>query len=902
MTTTADAAPNAPPHGETTEPRYAEVVVDARTGKTGDTFTYSVPPQMRLRVGHLVCVPFGPRTLNGVVTGLRDTPNVDYTRPIASLVEEQPLLTPERIELGRWLADYYRAPAFDAFAPMLPPGMRGSAQTYVQAVASPPPGIEERLPKGAQRLLAYLRANPGTHRTASLTATLGPWVRNATRALIKTGAASEHTREPQQSTSTSAPRLRYLLPAVPPSMLRKRAGGYRGFVSTQAMLLRTLAKSPAGINAAAARKRYSAVVVRKVVREGLASLHALDDGTQILAPVLTAPELHQRAETYPRRPNPRAMLLRALASAPQGGLEATVARKRYGAASVRDIVTASLASLAAELPAQEQRPALLPVDDQQHAIKAIVDTLDSSTEHPRVWLLHGVTGSGKTEVYMRAIAHCLSQRRSAIMLVPEVALTTQTTQRFELRFPQQAIVLHSNQTPAQQQEAWWRIFRGERSVVVGPRSALFAPVEDLGLIVLDEEHEWTYKQSDAQPHYHARETAEQLASLTGAVVVLGSATPDIVTAWRATQGLIGKLSMPARIERSGAATSLAEVDVVDMRTELREGNRSIFSRLLQERLQDTIAAGRQAVLFLNRRGAASVVACRSCGFVVRCPRCSTPLTYHRPFDGAGAGRLRCHHCGRGRAEPGRCPRCRSIHIRYLGLGTQRVVDEVGRIAPDARVLRWDSDTASTTGAHERLLRSFAEGEADVLVGTQMVAKGLDVPSVDLVGAVLADIGIHMPDFRAPERTFQLLTQVAGRAGRGPRAGYAVIQTYLPDHYAIQAAAEQDYTAFYSTEMEHRRAQGSPPFSRLVRLLYDGHSDRHTAQNEARQLAGRLRRTVHEWDMRGVDVIGPAPTYPPRIRNAWRWQLLIRAPEPRLLLDKLSIPSAWRVDVDPVNIV
>ena len=828
MTTTADAAPNAPPGEETTEPRYAEVVVDARTGKTGDTFTYSIPPYMHVEPGHLVRVPFGPRTLNGIVTGLRDTPNVDYTRPVASLVEEQPLLTPERIELGRWLADYYRAPAFDAFAPMLPPGMRGSAQTYVQAAADPPPGIEERLPKGAQRLLAYLRANHGAHRTASLTATLGPWVRNAIRALVEAGAASEKLAEPHRK--PSSPRKTWLVPEASASALRELADEHSR-AARRAELLLELAGSPSGLAAADARNRYGRTAVARVIEMGLATLHA-------------APST---PETAPHAP-------------------------------------------------------LLPTPDQQRALAALKRTMDDPSAAPRTWLLHGATGSGKTEVYLQAIAHCLAKGQRAIALVPEVALTPQMTERFEERFPGEVGVLHSRLTPAQQRDEWWRIFRGERSVVIGPRSALFAPVRDLGLVVLDEEHEWTYKQSDAQPHYHARETAEQLASLTGAVVVLGSATPDVVTAWRAGRGLIGKLSMPARIERSGAPTSLAEVDVVDMRTELREGNRSIFSRLLQERLQDTLAAGRQAVLFLNRRGAASVVACRSCGFVVRCRRCSTPLTYHRPFDGADAGQLRCHHCGRARAEPRRCPQCRSIHIRYLGLGTQRVVDEVSRIAPEARVLRWDSDTASTTGAHERLLRSFAKEEADVLVGTQMVAKGLDVPSVDLVGVVLADIGIHMPDFRAPERTFQLLTQVAGRAGRGPQAGYAVVQTYLPDHYAIQAAAGQDYAAFYSTEMEHRRAQGSPPFSRLVRLLYDGHSDRRTAQNEAQHLAGRLRRTVHEWDMRGVGVIGPAPTYPPRIRNAWRWQLLIRAPEPRLLLDKLSIPSAWRVDVDPVNIV
>ena len=827
MTTTADATPDVIAHGETDALHYAEVVVDARTDKPDDTFTYSVPSHMRIRPGHLVLVPFGPRTLHGVVIGLRETPNVDYTRPIASLVEEQPLLTPERIELGRWIAQYYRGSLFDALAPMLPPGMRGSAQTYVQAANDLPHGIEERLSAGPQRLLAYLRANPRPHRVASLTATLGPWTRNAVRALVEAGAVSEWLREPRHR--PPKPRKTWLVPDTPSSTLRKLADEQQR-APRRAALLQELANTPRGRSAAGTRKEYGGPAVAWVIEMGLASLQTAPPSVGRIAP----------------------------------------------------------------------RAPLLPTPDQQRALAALKRSMDGASATPRVWLLHGATGSGKTEVYLQAIAHCLAKGQRAIALVPEVALTPQMMQRFEERFPGRVGLLHSRLTPARQRDEWWRIFRGETSVVIGPRSALFAPVEDLGLIVLDEEHEWTYKQSDAQPHYHARDVAEELAARTGAVVVLGSATPDMVTAWRTEQGAIGRLSMPARIERSGAPTALAEVDVVDMRTELREGNRSIFSRLLQERLRDTVAAGRQAVLFLNRRGAASVVACRSCGFVMRCAQCSTPLTHHSATG--GTGRLQCHHCGRARTEPQRCPRCRSVHIRYLGLGTQRVAEEVTRVAPGARVLRWDSDTASATGAHERLLRSFAGGEADVLVGTQMVAKGLDIPSVDLVGVVLADIGIHMPDFRAPERTFQLLTQVAGRAGRGPQSGYAVIQTYLPDHYAVQAAAEQDYAAFYAIEMDHRRAQGNPPFSRLIRLRYDGHSDRRTALNEAQHLAGRLRRTAREWDMRGVDVIGPAPTYPPRIRNAWRWQLLIRTSEPRLLLDKVSIPSAWRVDVDPVNIV
>ena len=836
----ADGSPSCAPshaHGDGADadgaPRYADVVVDAPTGKPGDVFTYAVPQGMAVRPGHLVRVPFGRRTLHGVAVGLRATPNVDYTREVASLVDERPLISQERIELARWIADYYRTSAFEALALMLPPGMRGGAQRYLQAADDAPLDAEERIPKGARKLLEHLRANPGRHRIQALTASLGPWTANAARALIEAKLALEWVSEPEPKRPSS-------------------------------------------------RKRYPA-------KRGPA-------GKPLLVPAASASDLRARAGERPRAPR-QVALLRELARSP-AGLGAAEARKQFGQSVVAKILEEGLAALAAPAPANPVP--LLPTPDQQAALAALKRAMDDPAVEPRVHLLHGATGSGKTEVYLQAVAHCLEQGRRAIVLVPEIALTPQITQRFEERFPGKVGLLHGRLTPAQAGAEWRRVLDGERSVVIGPRSALFAPMDKLGLIALDEEHEWTYKQEDPNPRYHARDAAERLAALTGAVVALGSATPDVVTAWRADRGVIGKLDLPSRIERSGAPTDLAAVSVVDMRDELREGNRSVFSRLLRERLEETLAAGRQAILFLNRRGAASAVVCRNCGHAMRCARCSAPLAYHDPPNGEGEGRLRCHHCGRARGAPVRCPKCRSARIRYLGLGAQRLVDEVRRIAPGVRTLRWDSDAVTDARAHERLLRAFAAQEADVLVGTQMIAKGLDVPTVDLVGVALADIGLHAPDFRAPERTFQLLTQVAGRAGRGARPGYAVIQTYAPEHYAIEAAAAQDYEAFYAEEMERRRELRNPPFSKLVRL-HIGHSDNRTAMREAERLAGLLRRTAREWGMSDASVVGPAPSYPPRVRNAFRWQLAVRAPEPRLLLDKIAVPPAWRVDVDPVHL-
>ena len=551
----------------------------------------------------------------------------------------------------------------------------------------------------------------------------------------------------------------------------------------------------------------------------------------------------------------------------------------------------------ASAPAQAEAP-LLRTPAQSTALEEIRAALDGPAISPRAFLLQGVTGSGKTEVYLQALAHCLAEGKRGIVLVPELSLTPQMIARFEARFPGQVGVLHSGLTPAQQADQWWQVRDGHYPIVVGSRGAVFAPQQALGLIVVDEEHEWTYKQQDASPRYHSREVATHLAELTGAVVLLGSATPDVVSAYRAGDGRYRLLTLPERIEPLGipatmALSRMAQVEVVDMREELRAGNRGVFSAMLRSALEECVGSGHQAILFLNRRGSAGVVQCRRCGFVVRCWRCNSPYTYH------GDEGLVCHHCNRRRAAPTTCPQCRGPYIRYLGLGTQRVVEEVERLLPDARVLRWDRDTASTGRAHQELLDHFAGGRADVLVGTQMIAKGLHVPAVTLVGAVLADIGLHVPDYLAAERTFQVLCQVAGRAGRGTEPGRVIVQTFLPDNYAIQTAAGQEYDAFYQREIAFRRAHRYPPLGQLIRLFF-GHTDEVASRREAHRMAATLKRLGREWGISRVDVIGPAPAYPARLRGVWRWHLLLRGSNPRLLLDKVTLPPNWVVDVDPVS--
>jgi len=513
------------------------------------------------------------------------------------------------------------------------------------------------------------------------------------------------------------------------------------------------------------------------------------------------------------------------------------------------------------------------------------------------FLLYGVTGSGKTEVYLQALARCLEQNRKGIVLVPEISLTPQMVRRFESRFPGKIAVLHSGLSLSEHRRTWLRIYRGQYQVVIGPRGALFAPIENLGLVVIDEEHEWTYKQQDPEPRYHSRAVALHLARLANSVVILGSATPDIVSYHRAILGRqLRLLELPERVGAGKIPIPLATVEVVDMRKELQEGNRSIFSRALQEALPSVIERGEQAILFINRRGSAATVQCRDCGYVIRCRSCDIVLTYHELPE-----RMVCHQCNRRSPVPIYCPSCGSYRIRYLGIGTQRVTQELKHLIPGISVLRWDIDVAKATEGAGFLLDRFVNREAQVLVGTQMVAKGLHVESVTLVGVILADVGLHLPDFRAGERVFQLLCQVAGRAGRGVAPGKAIVQTYRPDQYAVVSGASQNYLDFYNTEIAFRRSQGLPPFRRLIRLIFT-HPNEPRCHREVSRIAKVLLSQRDAWGISEIDLVGPAPAYPSKVRGRYRWHLIIRGVEPRLLLDKIELPNGWIVDVDPVSLM
>ncbi|MCL5972337.1 MAG: primosomal protein N' [Firmicutes bacterium] len=521
--------------------------------------------------------------------------------------------------------------------------------------------------------------------------------------------------------------------------------------------------------------------------------------------------------------------------------------------------------------------------DQLAAITAIGDLPGQE------WLLEGVTGSGKTEVYLAVLQHVLQRGGQALILVPEIALTPQTWERFSGRFPDSTYVWHSNLTDGERVQLWQAVQTDEPLVVIAARSGVFLPFQKLQLIVIDEEQETSYKQED-HPRYHAREVAVRRAATFGATLIFGSATPSLETAWKARQGHIGWIKLPSRVMQR----SLPEMRVVDMRQELEMGNRGMFSKVLIDAISLALEREQQVLLFLNRRGFSTFVLCRSCGQALGCPHCAVTLTYHSDHD-----HLRCHYCDFAMPMPTHCPMCHSDKIRYFGAGTERVVTEVQRLWPRARIVRADRDSLTSRDSYYQLYRTFVQGQADVLVGTQMIAKGMDFPRVTVVGIVAADLGLHFPDFRSGERTFQLLVQSGGRAGRGADPGQVVVQTYNPEHYAITHAVTQDVDAFVRQELEMRQELGYPPFGSLWLLELSGTDDqavRQTAQQLGEQLVLRLAENAAE-------VLGPSAAPLLKIRNHYRYHILIRTsseelPVNRILLDMQSDYPELSITADP----
>jgi len=983
--------------------RHEEAPAQGAYDTLGHTFHYAIPPplQGRVRVGHMVRVPFGPRVLQGIVVGLSDTSPVAETRDIEALLDPQPVLSPAQIELARWMSEYYLAPLLNCLYQMLPPGLSRQAQLLVErAEAVSPP---DDLPEAERILLEYLQRR-GSQEWRSLGRAVGlPGWEGALERLIQQGLVVKRwalappavriETVPIAFLTVGGKEIEVLLPEL--SQAPKQLEALRALVESDDPLpsLRSLCRAAncsEGVVQALAEKGWATIIptrrlitptlspreIERVLAEDLgrapkqaAALAYLRhqsgpvEVSELLREVGCSPSVVRALEKrgFVRRwsEEPRALLqlsplrkaleVEGLSSAELSSLRIEEREVWRDPLAGREFVLTAPPRLTPEQEAAwntiraglrelfhrpPDRQTTRPID---HLTNRPTDQptnrpSDHPTTRPPVYLLHGVTGSGKTELYLHALQETLAAGRQAIVLVPEISLTPQTIRRFAARFPNRIAVLHSGLSPGERYDSWRRIRAGQADVVIGPRSALFAPLPRLGCIIVDEEHETSYKQ-ERTPRYHAREVALQRARLEGAAVILGSATPDLGTYYRALQGQFTLLRLPkrvmghrAKVEEQRARYSIAPeqmrirevgpgyedlrylnlppVEIVDLRAELRAGNRSIFSRALQRALAETLEHNQQAILFLNRRGAATFVLCRDCGLVLKCPRCDVPLTYHAPHPTPHAPRdalLLCHHCGRQEEVPKRCPQCGSRRIRYFGVGTQRVEEELHELFPGVRTLRWDRDTTGGALSHDLLLEQFINHQADVLVGTQMVAKGLDLPLVTLVGVISADTALHLPDFRASERTFQLLTQVAGRAGRSILGGRVIIQTYNPDHYAIQAASRHDYEGFYRQEIAFRREQGYPPFTRLARLVYR-HRDEKRCMAEVQRLADLLRLEVRRQGLAEVSFIGPAPCFFHRLQGLYRWQIVIRAPDPAALLRPFELPLGWQVDIDPVGVL
>ena len=841
--------------------RYADVSLPVTLDRE---FTYLIPPGLEnaALVGARAVVPFGRKYATGLITGLPDHSSVAGLKPLFDVIDPAPIVSDELLRLCRWIAGYYLAPLGNVLKAAMPQGFSPSSKRLVRACASLTPGavdeLSRRAPKQAEAA-AFIRAK-GEATAAAVQKKTGVRQVNALlNELVRAGLVESEEYIPR--------------PAVKPKIVevlrRDRLDG--------AALRAALEEVPAR---------------RKKLRGLLESL--LDPGI--------AAEADTQVRDLLRHTGVPLSQFRELVRT------GVIATERIEVSREQDFGT------------EMQTLGILLNDSQKQVLSALGPAMAQG--RGGAFLIHGVTGSGKTQVYIEAIRLCLSLGKTAIVLVPEIALTPQMVRRFKSHFGSHVAVVHSRMSPGERHDAWRRASRGDARIVIGPRSAVFAPLANLGLIVVDEEHEGSYKQFDSSPRYNARDVAVVRGGQAGAVVVLGSATPSVESFSNAQSGKYTLLRMPSRID-DVPMPSIAVVDMTaerkrlyaaakealppDQRGPLKNFIQPSLSAILQAKIRERLDRKEGIILLQNRRGFAPFVECEECGYAEMCDNCNVTLTYH-----LAKKHLRCHYCGLIRKVHILCPTCGGTDIRLRGIGTQKVEQELTRMFPGARVQRMDVDSTARKGAHDRILRSFASGDADILLGTQMVAKGLDFPRVTLVGVVSADTQMLLPDFRASERTFQLLTQVAGRAGRSVLKGEVLIQTRQAGHYTLAHVLDHDFGAFYEEELRARRELSYPPFSRLVLVETRGENEDHV-RNEAERFARALR----EGGIR-AGLLGPAPAVIGRIDRKYRWHLILKCmkeEDPSGASVRESLHAAMRatvtrraadvqmiIDVDPAGLM
>lgn len=785
--------------------KVAQVIVDVAAYPVDRPYDYLVPEDWHnlIEPGCRVKVPFGPRNVLGFVVGLASETEVplEKIKPIAQILDIEPVLTDEMLQLAKWLKHETICYEIDALQVMLPSALRAKYDKIIHLQ------------------VARDELNPQ----------LQPY-------FGKSGKANFKEFEKNQLLSE---------------------------IKHAAMLGQIIIENSVKQQGAVKHVRKVEIIADM---DKLQAIHANISNRAQKQKQLVEWMMGHMGETL--TPDDICQ---------QGGATSAVLHaviERGAAVFVQEEVYRDPFTKAVT-----KTDFLQLTDEQSVALTQITAAMDEG--RPETFLLHGVTGSGKTEVYLQAIQHTLAQGKEAIVLVPEISLTPQMNERFRSRFGEQVAVMHSGLSVGEKYDEWRKIQQGKVKVVVGARSAVFAPFKNIGLLILDEEHESTYKQEDS-PRYHARDVAIWRSQFYNCPVLLGSATPALESFARARKGVYTLLTLEQRAMKQALPT----VHIVDMREQLKGGNRSMFSEPLAEAIRLRLERKEQMVLFLNRRGYSSFVMCRDCGTVVQCPNCDISLTYHRSNE-----KIKCHYCGYDEYVPNECPQCQSDHIRFFGTGTQKVEEEIYKLFPAARVLRMDVDTTKRKGAHEQLLEAFGEGRADILLGTQMIAKGLDFPNITLVGVLSADTSLHLPDYRAAEKTFQLMTQVSGRAGRHDKPGEVFIQTYTPEHYAIELSKEQLYTPFYEREMHTRRQAGYPPYHYLA-LIQVSHEDVMMAAEYAGKAAEWLRSNLSHT----VSIIGPTTASISRLQNRYRYQCLIKYRiEPNLIPVLLQLIRLYRSD-------
>ncbi len=812
-------------------PEIIRVVVNT-PAKSG-LFDYAVPKELsgRIRCGQMVIVPFNHGIHQGVVWETDVRPEVQRILPVRDLADPEPVLTPGQMQLAEKIAERSLSSLAECVRVLLTDKIRRvSAPVYTL--------VKDDIPYQA--------------------ALSGPSAQGESSSGIFTLFAGHQGRLTEQELN--------------------RTFGRTGWQPRMRTLIR------AGI----VLKSY-----------GLESTGPAPKSVMTAALCGEAPEAAE--ESFSRSPAANARRHAVLRYLAENGREAFLPKLKTETGAVRDDLLWLEKHGRITLQSREvwrdhryymQEAAGSPVElteEQTAAFECIAAGIRSGKAGEPV-LIHGVTGSGKTEVYLRAAAEAIRLGKQVLVLVPEIALTPQILARFERRFPGRTGIYHSALNDGERYDTWRRGRSGEFRVIVGPRSALAVPLPDLGLIIADECHDDAYYQTNERPFFSAIRAAADYAEITGAQLVLGSATPTTAQMFKAQRS--GWQIRTLKNRATGVRPP--RVMLADMRAELRAGNSEIFSRALVREIGRTLEMGKQCILFLNRRGTASYTFCHSCGKTFECPNCEIPYTWH-----ASRGRLECHYCGSSEKLPESCPDCGSTEIRQFGAGVELVESLIREKFPSARVIRLDADTAVGAGNHEKLLSQFARHEADILVGTQMVAKGLDFPHVRLVGILLADVGANFHDYRVDEHTFQMLTQVAGRAGRASEQGLAILQTFQPERYSIRSAVTGDYERFYQSDLEYRRMMGYPPFSRMVRLeLRD--PDAETARIRIYELAERLREMIRAKDLK-IRLIGPAPCFFPKIGGKYRWHLILRGPDPVKPIRSLDLPGI-RVEVDPPSLL